>query len=165
MSVSEVKWDRRLADRRAEAMGTDRRRAESPLGRFEAFVDTHLRELEHAAAETAGQVGAEARKVSAELPMGQFDREAIDGLSQRLSRLAEGMAEELARARAEITAAAASDHDESVAEPSLGAELLVRQLAAAGADASEIEAELANLGMEHPREAIDTILVNAQPPE
>jgi hypothetical protein len=50
------------------------------------------------------------------------------------------------------------DEEEENAAPSPGAELLVRQMAIAGADAPEIEAKLASLGMEHPREAIDRIL-------
>jgi hypothetical protein len=166
MSISgqEVTWDRRRKDRRAESTGTDRRRAESPLGRFEAFVDSQLEQLERSAAVAAGQIEAEARRARAELANGDLDSEPIDGLAARLSRMTEGVAEELSRARGEIATAAASD-EASDAEPSPGTELIVRQMAAAGADTTEIEAELASLGLEHPRHAIDTILVSAQQPE
>jgi ubiquinone biosynthesis protein UbiJ len=166
MSISdqEVTWDRRRQDRRGESTGTDRRRADSPLGRFEAFVDTQLEALEHSAALAAGQIAAEARKARGELANGDLDAEPIDGLAARLSRMTEDIAEELSRVRGELATAAAGD-EPSDSEPSPGTEMIVRQMAVAGADADEIEAELANLGLQHPRHAIDMLLASAQPPQ
>jgi hypothetical protein len=154
---NEVAWDRRRADRRSEGghSAGDRRQEDSQVARFAAFLSTTLEQLEDATALTAREIGAEAKRMRAELGAGHLDVEEIDGLADRVTRATEAFAKELATQRGEL--AKRRDQEESEV-PSPGAELLVRQMAIAGADAPEIEAKLASLGMEHPHEAIERIL-------
>jgi hypothetical protein len=153
-----VTWDRRRADRRTETSGTDRRRAESALGRFEAYLDLKLGALERSVAIAAGEVGAEAKEFKGASDTDAIDAEKIDGRSDRTSRALEAIAEEISQLRGELGSANRAGDGDGVEAPSEGAELLVRQMAIAGADATEIERRLETLGMEHPREAIEAVL-------
>jgi hypothetical protein len=159
-SSQEVTWDRRRADRRTELIGTDRRRAESSVGRYEAYLDLRLGALESTAAVTAGDISEEAFRLRNEPESDVLDGERVDGLADRMSRAIEAIAEEISRLREEFRGSG----DDALSESALseGAELLVRQMAVSGADATEIERELASLGMEHPREAIEAVLAEPQ---
>jgi hypothetical protein len=155
-SSREVAWDRRRGDRRAETSARDRRRTESPAGAFEAYLDVKLGELERTAAVTAAEIKAEARNFQTGTESDRFAAETVDGIAQRVSRAIEQVAQDVSRVRGQLDIAKENGNGE--AAPSQGAELLVRQMAIAGADASEIEQELENLGMDHPRSAIDAVL-------
>jgi hypothetical protein len=154
---NEVAWDRRRGDRRSEGgrSAGDRRREDSQVARFAAYLNNTLERLEETTALTASEIGAEAKRVRAALGAGHLDAEKIDGLADRVTRATEAFAKELAGQRREL---AARRDEEEESGPSQGAELLVRQMAIAGADATEIEAKLESLGMEHPHEAIERIL-------
>jgi hypothetical protein len=130
---------------------------DSPTGRFEAYLDAELGELERVAAVTAAEIKTEAANFRTASEADPVAAEGVDGVSQRVSRNLERIAEEISRLRVDLGSSRRGYGDED-GTPSAGAELLVRQLANAGADASEIETELAKLGMEHPRGAIDAVL-------
>jgi hypothetical protein len=108
----------------------------------------------------AGDASAEEMVFKGASDADALDTEKIDELSDRMSRALESIAEEISKERGEL---GSSEHDGSrdgngPDAPSEGAELLVRQMAIAGADATEIERRLEALGMEHPREAIEAVL-------
>jgi hypothetical protein len=159
-SSHEVTWDRRREDRGTERIGTERRRVDSSVGRYEAYLDLRLGALESTAAVTAGDIGQEAFRLRNEAATDVLDGERVDGLADRMSRAIEAMAEEIARLREEFRAVGRDALGESAL--SEGAELLVRQMAVSGANATAIERELASLGMEHPREAIEAVLAEPQ---
>ena len=151
----EIAWDRRRGDRRAEtSSGRDRRAADSPAGRFEAYLDAKVGALERSAAVAAAEIRAEATRLRLDFEAGSVEAENLDGLAQRATRAVEHIAEDIARMRAQFGVTERNGNG----APSEGAELLVRQLAISGADASEIEQELAKLGMKHPRGAIEAVL-------
>jgi hypothetical protein len=127
---------------------------DSPAGRFQAYLDAKLGALERAAAVTAAEITTEAGRLSLDPRSDPLAAESVDGIAGRASRAIEQIAEEVSRMRGQL---GASERDGNGA-PSAGAELLVRQMANAGADASEIERKLASLGMDHPRDAIEAVL-------
>jgi propanediol dehydratase large subunit len=134
----------------------NRRRSEYPAGRFEAYLGLKLGELERTAAVTAAEIQAEARDLRADTGLQPLAADDVDAIAQRARRAVERIAEELSDMRRQLTAAGRNGNGE--AAPSEGVEMFVRQMAIAGADASEIERELAHLGMEHPRSAIESVL-------
>jgi hypothetical protein len=150
----EIGWDRRRSDRRDESSGRDRRRENSPIGRFEAYLDAKVGALGRAAAVTAAEIKAEASRLKLDPESDRLTAESVDDVADGASRAMEHIAEEVSRMRGELFETERGDKD----APSQGAEMLVRQLANAGADASEIEGELAKLGMDHPRDAIEAVL-------
>ena len=101
---------------------------------YRAFLDERLQRLEQAAAIAAGEI---------EMESGRTDLAAV--IASR--------AEEFSRMRARL------DDDEVVeGRPSEGVELIIRQMAVAGAEPDEIERRLQRLGIEHSREAVGQIL-------
>jgi hypothetical protein len=153
-SSQEIGWDRRRSDRRADSSGRDRRRSDSPVGRFEAYLDAKAGALERAAAVTAAEIKAEASRLRLDPESDRLTAESVDEIAENASRAVEHIAEEVSRMRRELR----ETQRGGKGAPSEGAELLVRQMAIAGADVNEIEEELASLGIEHPREAIEAVL-------
>jgi hypothetical protein len=153
-SSQEIGWDRRRSDRRRdEPSGRERRRSDSPVGRFEAYLDAKVGTLERTASVTAAEIKAEARRLGLDLESDRVMAESVSEIAENASRAMEHMAEEISHMRGELLRT-----ERSKDAPSEGAELLVRQMAIAGADVDEIEEELASLGMEHPRDAIEAVL-------
>jgi hypothetical protein len=150
----EIGWDRRRSDRRDEASGQDRRRPDSPIGRFEAYLDAKVGSLERAASVTAAEIKAEARRLRLDPESDRLTAESADKIAEGASRAMEHIAEEVSRMRGELL----ETERDGKGAPSEGTEMLVRQMAIAGADLNEIEEELASLGMEHPRGAIESVL-------
>ena len=101
---------------------------------FKEFLDERLRRLEQAAAIAAGEI---------EMESGRTDVAAV--IAAR--------AEAFSRMRARL-------HGDEDAEerPSEGVELIIRQMAVAGAEPDEIERRLQHLGIKHSREAVGQIL-------
>lgn len=152
MSATErqTRWSLRRGDRRA-----DSRNGSDPLvAEFQEFLDSRLRPLEQTAAITAGEIGVEADRIRADLAAQGYTAERIDELADRLARTTATFAEDVARMRTAI----GSPDIPAEGPPSEGVELLIRQMTVAGAEADEIEARLASLGVERPREAIERIL-------
>ncbi len=160
MSATErqTRWSFRRADRRADS----RNGSDPVVAEFHEFLDSRLRPLEQTAAITAGEIGVEADRIRADLAAQGHAAERIDELANRLARATATFAEDVARVRIAIGSPADPD-----GPPSEGVELLVRQMSVAGADAEEIEARLADLGVERPGEAVRRLLhmSDAPPPE
>jgi len=159
-SSQQIGWDRRRNERRTESPVRDRRRADSPAGRFEAYLGLKLGEVERTAAVAAAEIQAEARDLRADAGLDPLAADDVGAIAERACRAVERIAEELSDMRKQLTSAGRNGDGNGA--PSEGAEMLVRQMAIAGADASEIERELAHLGMEHPRSAIETVLAEPQ---
>jgi hypothetical protein len=103
---------------------------------------------------TAAEIKAEARRLGLDLESDRVMAESVSEIAENASRAMEHMAEEISHMRGELL----DTERGGKGAPSEGAELLVRQMANAGADVNEIEEELASLGMEHPRDAIEAVL-------
>src|SRR4029077_7539760 len=101
---------------------------------FKAFLDERLRRLEQAAAIAAGEIEMEGGRI---------------GIAAAIAE----RAEEFSRMRAELRADGSAD-----GRPSAGLEMIIRQMAVAGAEPDEIERRLQHLGIEHSREAVGQIL-------
>jgi hypothetical protein len=101
------------------------------IDEFQAFLDERLGRLEQAAAIAAAEIEMETRRSDL--------AGAIAARAERFSRM-----------RAELDVDGAGG-------PSEGLELMIRQLAVAGAAPDEIERRLAHLGIEHSREAVGQI--------
>jgi hypothetical protein len=130
--------------------------SDATVAEFQEFLDSRLRPLEEAAAITAGEIGVEADRVRGKLDARGADAERIDGLAERLARSTATFAEDLARMR--VALASRNGNGAGEGPPSEGVELLVRQMSVAGAEAEEIEARLASLGVERPHEVVARLL-------
>jgi hypothetical protein len=154
MSATErqTRWRFRRAESRNGAAAPDA----ALLAEFQEFLDSRLRPLEQSAAITAGEIDVEAGRVRGLLGARGDSAERIEDLAERLARSTATFAEDVARMRTAIGLPMGTPDG----PPSEGVELVIRQMAVAGADADEIEARLAALGVERPREAIDRILAS-----
>jgi hypothetical protein len=97
-----VTWDRRRANRFGAPFSGDRRRADSAVGRFEAYLDMKLGELERSAAVIAGEVSVDAIDLRAGADVDALDADKFDRLTERIPRALEEIAEEISSLRDEL---------------------------------------------------------------